>query len=203
LTGGSNGSGEIIVVVGDVSGKGTSAALHVSKVQGVMRSLHEFGLTPVELFIRTNRLLCRDLEKKSFVTAIAAAFHSGKRTLHVARAGHLPLYHYRPSTGTITKIIPKGIGLGIDPTEIFVQELEELTIPYAQGDVFVFVTDGITESIDSMKEEFGEIKLEDAIRGSVHHPAKKIRDILLEAVRGFSGSTPQRDDQTVVVVKVE
>ncbi len=202
LVGDSNGVGDVIVIVGDVSGKGTSAALHVSKVQGVMRSLHEFGILPVELFIRTNKLLCRDLEKNSFVTAIAGAFNTHEHSVRVARAGHLPLYHYHSATDTITKIIPKGIGLGIDPTEIFTQELEELIVKYENNDIFVFITDGIIDSENNLKEEYGENKFEQLVHQSIHLPAEKILDRLLTAVHEFAGSAAQRDDQTVVVVKI-
>jgi phosphoserine phosphatase RsbU/P len=69
-------NGELTVIVGDVSGKGTSAAMYMSKAQGIMRTLHEFNLSPKELFIRSNSLLYKYLEKSSFITAICAIINT-------------------------------------------------------------------------------------------------------------------------------
>jgi serine phosphatase RsbU (regulator of sigma subunit)/MFS family permease len=195
-------AGKLTVVVGDVSGKGTSAALYMSKVQGILRSLHGFGLSPRELFIRANHLLCNDLEKNSFVTAMGATFNPGQHTLVLARAGHLPLYHYSFQSGKVEKITPRGLGLGLSPEDLFSDELEERVVQYQSGDVFVFVTDGLTEGRRNTGDEFGEERLEHLIETSSTMEAAALRDRFIDAVNTFAGSMPQHDDQTVVVVKV-
>lgn len=192
---------KITVIVGDVSGKGTSAALYMSKVQGILRSLHDFGLSPRDLFIRANHLLRQALERKSFVTSIGADFDTQARRLVLARAGHLPLFHYCAPAQAVVKVTPRGLGLGLDEEFIFAAELEEKTIPYAAGDVFLFVTDGVTEADDGHGGEFGEEPLIDILLRHHHRPAAQIRDQLITALRGFSNNTEQRDDQTIVVVK--
>ncbi len=189
------------VIVGDVSGKGTSAALYMSKVQGILHSLHSFGLTPRELFIRTNTVLRNDLSQKAFVTAFGAAFNVKANTIKLARAGHLPLLHYESSTKNIRKLLPKGLGMGMSPEKTFAENLEEQTISYATGDVFVFVTDGITEGRTLDNEEFGDARLVTLFNESVQASASEIRDKILAAVKEFAGEAQQHDDQTVVVVK--
>jgi len=198
-----NGSDKgMTVVVGDVSGKGTSAALYMSKVQGILRSLHDFTKSPGELFIRTNRLLRDDLEKSSFITALGATFDTDSRKAIVARAGHLPLYRYRPGDGSVEKILTRGLGLGLDDGSIFAAELEERAFLYESGDVMAFVTDGITEARNERGEEFGEGELLELLRCHAALPAAEIRSHILEKVSAFAGSVPQHDDQTLVVVKV-
>ncbi len=191
----------ITVIVGDVSGKGTSAALYMSKVQGILRSLHGFRLSPRELFIRANQLLCHDMERKSFVTSLGADFDATARRLVLARAGHLPLFYYHAQTQRVEKITPKGLGLGLDNHGAFAIELEEKVIQYATGDVFLFVTDGITEAQSRNGSEFGEDSLSKILESSFTLSADKIRDQVITAVKQFAGEAIQHDDQTVVVVK--
>ncbi len=194
-------SDTMTVIVGDVSGKGTSAALYLFKIQGILRSLYAFGLTPRELFIRANQLLYRDLEKKSFVTAIGGFFETNKHRLILARAGHLPLFYYQSMGKKVEKITPKGLGLGLDKQDIFSAEIEEKTIKYNKGDVFVFITDGIVEALSVDGREFGEENLIKVLEHNYSENAKNIRDKIISEVNRFSANTLQHDDQTVVVVK--
>ena len=194
---------QLTVMVGDVSGKGTSAALYMSKLQGILRSLHAFNLSPHELFVRTNQLLCRDLERRSFVTAIGGFFHAGDRRMVLARAGHLPLYYFDARRHDVSRVMPKGLGFGLSNRHIFDDELEEREIPYGGGDVFLFITDGITECQSADGEEFGEDRVMSLLRELAANgaPAASIRDRLLQAVRQFAVNVEQFDDQTVVVVR--
>ena len=195
-------SKKLTVVVGDVSGKGTSAALYMSKVQGILRSLHGFGLSPGELFIRANRLLCGDLEKKSFVTAIGADFDPQTHRLLLARAGHLPLYWYSAAKRSVEKITPRGLGLGLNNAGVFATELEERAYPYNRGDVLLFVTDGVTEARNATGEDFGDDRLQQLMMADAGLTAERIRDDLASDLREFAGDAVQHDDQTIVVVKV-
>jgi serine phosphatase RsbU (regulator of sigma subunit) len=192
------------VMVGDVSGKGTSAALYMSKLQGIVRSLHGFGLGPTELFVRTNLLLGRDMERRSFVTAIGGFFETRRCELVIARAGHLPLFHYAQATGRIERILPRGLGFGLSTRPLFEHELEEHRRSYAPGDVFLFVTDGITECQDADGDLFGEERLEALLiaTATAGASAEQIRDRITRAVYEFSANPDEPfDDQTVVVVR--
>jgi serine phosphatase RsbU (regulator of sigma subunit) len=192
---------QLTVVVGDVSGKGTSAALYMSKVQGILRSLHDFALSPAELFVRTNRLLAGDMERNSFITALAGAFDTNNRQLVLTRAGHLPLYRFIAHTGLAEIVTPKGLGLGLENEGLFSTELEERKLQYDPGDVLVFVTDGIIEARNEKKEEFGEERLLKILGSQASSGADVMRDRILEEVRTFAGQAAPHDDQTVVVVK--
>ena len=173
----------------------------MSKVQGILRSLHAFGLSPRDLFIRANHLLCRDLEKKSFVTAMGGAFHTDELRLVLARAGHLPLFRYDARMQRVEKIIPRGLGLGLSPEELFATELEERSLRYGPGDVFVFVTDGITEGQKRTGDEYGEERLVQILEEFSGSRAVELRDRIISEVKTFAGDASQHDDQTVVVVK--
>jgi len=194
--------GDLMVVVGDVSGKGTSAALYMSKVQGILRALHGFAPEPLDLFLRANRLLCTDLQKNSFVTAVGALFHVHTRRMTFVRAGHLPLYHYCAGRGAVDRVVPRGLGLGLNDAGIFARELEAHTREYSSGDLFVFATDGITEARNAGGEEYGEDRLTTALIRENTTTADGIRDLILEDVRVFTAGADQHDDQTLVVVRI-
>jgi len=197
-----NGSTErLTVVVGDVSGKGTSAALYMSKVQGILRSLHGFGLSPAELFVRANRLLCGDMEKSSFVTAVGASFDPRTHTFLLARAGHLPLYHYRFGERRVVQVTPRGLGLGLNNAGVFSSEIEEKVVSYGPGDVLLFVTDGVTEAHNSSGELFGDERLTDLLFAGASGGAEAIRDDVIRALEAFAGGASQHDDETIVVIK--
>lgn len=195
-----NGNKKITVVVGDVSGKGTSAALYMSKIQGILRSLHGFDLEPLALFSKANKLLCRDLEKRSFVTVLGAEFDTIKKEIIVARAGHLPLWHYRSGSRSVDKIIPRGLGLGLNDAEVFASEMEQKVVPYASGDIFLFATDGVTDANDSHKD-FGEEALPLLLIDHADKTAAQIHQIILDSVRKHVGDHSQYDDETIVLVK--
>ena len=197
-----NGSTDhLTVVVGDVSGKGTSAALYMSKVQGILRSLHGFGLSPGDLFIRANRLLCGDMEKSSFVTAVGAAFDPQEQSFTLARAGHLPLYHFLASERRVVAITPRGLGLGLNNAGVFSSEIEEKVVRYGPGDVLLFVTDGVTEAHDREGELFGEERLMDLLSRLAGKNATAIRDAIIGELAAFSAGAVQHDDETIVVIK--
>jgi sigma-B regulation protein RsbU (phosphoserine phosphatase) len=136
------------------------------------------------------------------VTTIGADFDTLSRRVVMARAGHLPLFYYGAKKQGVEKITPKGLGFGLDDEGIFATELEEKTMQYEAGDVFLFVTDGITEAHSSRGEEFGEESIVRILENSAGLSAAQIRDHVITAVKRFGAGTQQHDDQTVVVVKV-
>jgi len=197
-----NGTADgLTIVMGDVSGKGTSAALYMSKVQGIFQTLHEFNLSPVKLMTRANHLLYKHIDSKSYITAVGASFDTKNKTLSFARAGHLPLYYYNHNINEIRKIQPSGMGLGLSERNIFDYSIEEVRIDYSAGDIFLFVSDGVLEALNRSGEQFGEMKLLEIVRQKSDSTSKIIIDEVLKSVELFTSDTSQFDDITVVAVK--
>lgn len=194
---------ELLVVVGDVSGKGTSAALYMAKIQGIFRSLHTFDLAPRELFIRANHILLHDLNKSFFITGLGAKFIPPKRNILLARAGHLPLLYYQNKTKKVHVITSAGLGFGLENSSLFDQKLEQLSLYYEKNDVFVFATDGITEAFNAENQEFGEERLIQALLDSADQSASQIGQHILDQLQNFRGERPNHDDATLVILKAE
>jgi phosphoserine phosphatase RsbU/P len=196
------------VLIADVAGKGTSAALYMAELKGVMFSLSQLHRSPRALLIAADRILSRHLAKSSFITITYAVVDLEARTLTYARAGHCPLI-YMPGAHACPRqvqiLAPDGLvlGLQIDNGEMFKRLLEEVTVPLGPGDLFVLFTDGITEAMNPSGDYFGEQRLGAFIQQQAHLPFEELRERILREVGGFVGGAAQQDDMTMLLLKVE
>jgi len=189
------------VVVGDVSGKGVSAAFYMSQIQGILRTLSGFDFSLKELLARANDMLCRSIEKGYFISAIVCNFDLKNSVVSLARAGHLGLYYFNNMENKSTKIVPKGIALGIVQNEMFEKNTEEVAFPYNSGDIFLFVSDGVVEKIKDGKVDFAENKILSVLEQYHHLTADEIKEKILTEICFPFETTYLRDDITILVVK--
>jgi serine phosphatase RsbU (regulator of sigma subunit) len=192
------------VLVADVSGKGTSAALYMAELKGLVLSLSQIYDSPRRLLSEANRILTAHLDSRSFVTMTYAVVDTEARVMRFARAGHNPVIHFVARTGETRVLAPQGLGLGIDPGERFDQILEESEVPLEKGDVFCLYTDGVSEAMNPGAELFGERRLRDLIErvGPGGEEPARLRERILEGIREFAQGAAQHDDMTLVVLKV-
>jgi serine phosphatase RsbU (regulator of sigma subunit) len=193
----------LAVMVADVSGKGTSAALYMAELKGLMLSLSRVHDSPAKLLAEANRILAADMDARSFITMSYAVLEPRAGRMRYARAGHSPLIHRAAGTGATRLLAPPGLGLGLDAGAHFERVLEEMEVPLASGDVFVFFTDGISEAMNVSGELFGEDRLCQVLRQDGHPTSAELRDRVLADVRRFVGDAPQHDDMTLVVLSIE
>jgi phosphoserine phosphatase RsbU/P len=193
----------LAVMVADVSGKGTSAALYMAELKGLMLSLSRVHDSPAALLTEANRILAADMDARSFITMSYAVLEPRARRMRYARAGHSPLIHRAAGTGATRLLAPPGLGLGLDPGAQFERVLEEMEVPLASGDVFVFFTDGISEAMNVSGELFGEDRLREVLQQDGHPTSAELRERVLADVRRFVGEAPQHDDMTLVVLSIE
>jgi phosphoserine phosphatase RsbU/P len=192
------------VLVADVSGKGTSAALYMAELKGLVLSLSRIYESPARLLSEANRILAATLDPRSFITMTYAVVDTATRTMRYARAGHNPMIHYEAATGLTRVLTPPGLGLGIDPGTRFDEILQEAEVPLRSGDVFLFFTDGLSEAMNDRAELFGERRLRDVIESSdrLGEDESMLKDRILAAIRSFVGDAAQHDDMTMVILKV-
>lgn len=198
-----NSSSDLTIILGDVSGKGTSAALYMSKIQGIIRILHNYSTSPKDLLIKSNEQLKYNLDKGAFITAVCAHFDSKNQIAKVTRAGHLPLLYFSKIRNSFEIVTPKGIGLGMGKVKEFANYLEEQTILFNSGDIFIFISDGVVDSRNDSKVDFGQEKLIDNIKFCIDSNAAEIRDNIIKSIKLHTQHTEQYDDLTIVIVKVK
>jgi sigma-B regulation protein RsbU (phosphoserine phosphatase) len=198
------------VLIADVSGKGTSAALYMAELKGLMLSLSRIHTSPRELMMTLNRIIANNLDARSFITMTYAVLDLSARTMTYARAGHTPLMRVAgngmPGRRRETQVlIPDGLvlGLKIDDGQMFDRLLVEETIPLLAGDLYVLFTDGISEAMNADDDCYGEARLATLLEEHADLPAEELRERILRDVEAFAGGAPQHDDMTMILLKVD
>ena len=189
--------GRYIIAIGDVSGKGTPAALLMANIQATIRALVPLNISLAELTGRVNDLMCQNTGGNKFVTFFWGYLDPRARTLTYVNAGHnYPyLYHAKDSHERLDK---GGMILGIMPTMI---PYEEAVVSYEPGDLLVMFTDGVSEAMSKVDEEFGEERLESTVAGHRAESASQIINAVHEDIQKFTVGAPQSDDITMMVLR--
>ena len=192
----------LAIAVGDVSGKGVQGSMVMAMTRAIIRSVAPGVTSASKTLIRANHVLSRDLKPGSFVTLCYLVVNVTERTLTVGRAGHNPLLIYRGETKKTELLNPGGIALGFDPGPIFEKTIREVTVPLHKGDVVVAYTDGVVESMNEAREQYGTDAFTALVAAHAHLGAPAIVKALVADLDRHQGSAPQHDDITVVVLKV-
>ena len=202
------GDRRIGVLIADVSGKGTSAALYMAELKGLMLSLSEIYQSPRQLLLEVNRILSENLDTRSFITMTYAVIDLNEGLLTFARAGHTPLiYLSGDGDANVAQVLaPSGLVVGLripGAAQKFSDLLEEDSLPLNKGDVLVFYTDGITEAMNANSDLFGDSRLGGLITEHGHLDAADLRERILREIESFVGAADQHDDMTMILIKVE
>ena len=185
-------------VIGDVAGKGVPAALFMALTVTVLRFALALTFSPKELLERANRtILSFNEQSQMFASIFIGYLDYASGELCYASGGHNPPLLYHASTGKCEYIKAKGVIVGMLEDIQFAEE----SVTLQTGDVLVMYTDGITEAMTTLDEEFGLERLEAVITQFAAVPAREIAELLIASVNAFSGERGAFDDETLVVIK--
>ncbi len=191
-------SGKIAIVVGDVSGKGVSAALLVSVLHGAIRSStasqHEFACE------RINRMLCERTASERFATLFWGVFDPKTRILRYVNAGHPAPMLVRNERNRVERLSDGGPILGFFPQARYSAGEIEIT----DRDALILYTDGLTEPANDSGEEFGEERIIQTLSNAGNFSPAKLCEQITAEVNAFSGAERSTaDDRTLVVVEFQ
>jgi sigma-B regulation protein RsbU (phosphoserine phosphatase) len=184
-----------------VSGKGTSAAFHMSQMKGVFHGLAQLDLSPEEFMIKANKAINSSLDKTSFITISYFVLDQTKKEVKFARAGHCPTLFYEQNKKQASYFTNKGLGLGIVRNDSFANYVQPREFNYSSGDVLILYTDGITEAKNFKGEEYGYDRLADVINKNAAKEAIEIQELIINDVYEFCGHSEIDDDYTAVILK--
>jgi sigma-B regulation protein RsbU (phosphoserine phosphatase) len=191
-------NGKIRIVIGDVMGKGIPAAMLMILTRGAFRSAAESTAGPGETLIAMNNALYKDLRSlRSFVTVFCSDWDPQTGTLTYANAGHtLPLF----IRGDKVKELPRvsGVMLGGLPNQVY----QEANLQLKPDDYIYFYTDGIVEAQNTEGEQFKRERLINVLLQHQRKSVSEIEKMVIDAVNSFTEGTPQKDDITMVILKV-
>jgi len=192
--------GRIAVAIGDVSGKGVSAALLMANLQAAVRALaaerHDLDV----LVSKINHLIFRNTDASKFITFFIGIINVNTGNIEFVNAGHNPplLYHTNGSSdGAVERLEGGGPILGVMDDIAFAKGFRKIE----KDDVLLLYTDGVTEAMNRQEEEYGEERLIRQIRSLRTGTVSDIQQAILMSVDNFRQNAPQEDDITLLVVK--
>jgi sigma-B regulation protein RsbU (phosphoserine phosphatase) len=195
--------GRLGFAIGDVSGKGVSAALIMAGIRSCLRTMTLDGSMDLAMLMRKmNRLVYEASAVNRYATFFFAVYDPEARKLNYVNAGHNPPVLLRTPAGNRVeqKLLDVGgtvVGLLPDVT------YEEQFVALAPGDLLLAYTDGISEAMTEEDEEWGEERMTQAAKAVCNETAERILQAIFEAADRFTGSAPQHDDMTLLVAKFD
>ncbi len=192
---------KLLIVIGDICGKGMSAALLMAHIHGVLRSTSQLkGNNLSDLMSSVNRSLHTSTEDNKFATLFLGTYDDNDRTLTYVNAGHNSPFVFRNKNNSlqIHRLNTEGMLLGFDPDIKFIVKKEQLY----PGDTLLLFTDGITEARNDLKEEYGEERIVDIVSVNEESSPIILCDLIFKEVENYIGTEPPDDDMTMIVGKV-
>jgi sigma-B regulation protein RsbU (phosphoserine phosphatase) len=181
------------IMIGDVSGKGIPAALHMAVARTLFRMEARNKREPAQTLTSLNHNLIEQVPQ-GCVTLAYAHLNTADGSLRLANAGHnYPLL----LNNSVHELALDGLPLGIDAD----YEFSETTAQLNPGDVLVFYTDGVVEAVDGQGEMFGFERLRQLLDETRLRRPRSLTRQIVRAVRAFTGDAPQSDDITLVVLR--
>ena len=192
--------GSALVVIGDVSGKGISAALYMVKVQTMLQMFAKECGEPCALLDRLNEQFYRSFKRNYFLTLALLRLHPDGTT-EFCRAGHMPTLFYDSEKKHCEWMEPKGLAIGLENTGHFRNSLEVSNRLLKSGDIMLLFTDGVIETADAHLHEFGENRLAQILSRNSQAAPEVIKAVLLHELNAFRNGVELRDDTTFVIIK--
>jgi len=188
--------GRMVIALGDVSGKGTSAALLMSSLHAAMHAQISTHQTLGETISAVNRYLAETIPLNRFITLFCAELDPQTGSLSFLNAGHNPpiIAH---AGGSMEQLAAGGIPLGILADSVYREGRTQLQ----PGDALVIYSDGVSETTNAAGEEFGPLRLYNVVARYLDSTAAAIRDKIEADLTRFAQGTPANDDITLVIVK--
>ena len=201
----------LAVLIGDVSGKGVTAAFHTAQMKGIFHALMQPNPLakkdrdrypdPHRFMVLANEALTHCLERSSFITASFYLIDYEAGGFSFARAGHCHTLYYHSIKEEVSYFQGEGLGLGILRNASYGRHVKNQFWDYNPGDVMVIYTDGIPEARNDAGDEYGEARLAQMLEQCFYQSAEEINQYIRQDVQEFSKGLPLHDDQTLLVIK--
>lgn len=187
---------KMLIALGDVSGKGTAAALLMSSLHAAIHGQVAAKTSLPEMIKAVNQYLADNTPENRFVTLFSAELDPAKGKIQFINAGHNPplIAH---ANGNVEQLASGGFPLGILPMADYDVGETELK----SGEALIIYSDGVSEAANLQGEEFGIERLTEVVKQNLQRSASGIRDKIESAVSSFTQSAPAGDDITLVIVK--
>jgi len=192
-----HGKDEVSVIIADVSGKGTPAALFMEMSKTILQQEVAKSASTKEALTRTNEIIQDKSGFLMFVTAMLVRINMTKKEIMYSSAGHNQQLIYRKKHHKIQHLSGKGQPMGISDCEF-----SEHIVSYQPGDLIVLYTDGVTEAMNMKEELFSEERLESVVLSHINDHPEVIRTAILTKVSEFIGEAEPHDDISLFIIRL-
>jgi serine phosphatase RsbU (regulator of sigma subunit) len=192
----------VTLAIGDVSGKGVGAGMVMTMARSALRSIiHHQGIPTSTLPIMQslNVMLCRDIPRQMFLTMNLLLWNAAERTVRYTPAGHEHLLIFRAKTGEVEKIRAGGVALGV--LEQASKLMKEQSLKLDPGDHIVLYTDGVTEAMDILHEQFSLDRLIALVKKHGRSDPKTLIETIYQDILDFRGAADPHDDITLIAFR--
>jgi serine phosphatase RsbU (regulator of sigma subunit) len=188
----------LLAVIADASGHGTGAGiLSAMTKSGIIQELRHTG-DPAELLNQVNVTIHGVTKKNMFVTCAVALFDRRTMTVSLVTAGHPPVLRYDPVHDVVDEFRNPNLALGIRALSSY----SSITVPFRSGDLFCFITDGLSETTNGRQEQFGMDRIRAALRRLSGRSADVCASELIGAVTIHAGRQDLTDDISTLIVRI-
>ena len=205
------GDHQYLFTIGDVSGKGSSAAFYMAQIISLLRFSQQFTFEPKEVVLRLNQYFATQIkDRQIFITAIVGILDTEKNTVQLVRAGHpLPIFIPGNARKEIRELRCTGLGIGLtDDRQKYEESLQVVTVDLDAADMLLFYTDGVIEaarpaagqSVTGM-EVFGERRLKDILNTVRGEKAQNVLLTLTKELKIFYADHPWVDDHALLIIQ--
>jgi len=189
-----NDGGSLFAYVADISGHGLPAGQLMGMLKTALLASLQFHQEPVTLLESADRVLPAVKEADMYAT-LAMLYFDASTQAEYAVAGHPPILHYRHRCGDTARLSMEQFPLGLIPGGRYASQ----RVSYSPGDIFLLLTDGITEVVNQRDEEFGLARLEQLLNKLAAQPLSQIWELVMGEVRQHGA---QQDDQSLLLLRV-
>lgn len=188
------------ITVGDISGKGMAAALYMVRVQSILHQLLNCLSDVKEIIIDLKKYFSKNLRREFFLTMSLASIEKDG-SIKIVRAGHLPALWFKSDKKEFEILNTTGLGIGLNDKGVFEKTLEIAEIKPQKDDIVFIYSDGVTEAMNVMMDQFGEDNVKRIILNNADKNADEIKNALLRAITTFRDTAHQNDDITFIILK--
>jgi sigma-B regulation protein RsbU (phosphoserine phosphatase) len=189
---------KIVLAVGDVSGHNVAAGVLMSMLKIAFRSELHYMKDPLQLISSLNKTLFENIQKNMFISFVFIVIDSRNKKLELINCGHPPILHYKSTEKTILDYRTGDLALGVSLEKKF----NKMQVTYTEEDIFLLFSDGLLETVNNEGEELGLETVKKLLLDNKSLSSQEIYNIIVSTAKNFRGKIPQRDDLSLMVVKM-
>jgi sigma-B regulation protein RsbU (phosphoserine phosphatase) len=183
----------------DVAGKGMNSLILMAMIRAMFRLIVNTTQTAGTILSWANRGICSEPNADHFASIALINYDPTKKKVQLATGGSVPVYRYNVAKGAVEKVSVTCEPVGIEKTTTY----KDIEFTANQGDIIICYTDGLVEALNAQGQQYSLASLSNIIKANAKLPGKDIANLVKTDIKKFIGNETLRDDQTLLVIKIQ